>query len=278
MEELAPARSLARHPLFQVMLNLQNAARADVDFTGVQVSGVQARQSVAKFDLDIAMSEDFDDAGTPAGLRGALTGTADLFDPASVQRFAQWFVRVVEQMAADPGVRLSAVSLLDGAERHRVVVEWNDTAVDVPALTLPELFEQQAARAPGAVAVVCEGADGDLSYGELDARANRLARYADRPGRRSGVAGGGGDGPRGGSDGRVAGRGEGRRRLCASGSGVSGGPDRVHADRRGAGVGAGFGGGRRVRAGRYGFPGTGGGFPRHRGGAAWLERGAGRRC
>ncbi|MEY9894317.1 amino acid adenylation domain-containing protein, partial [Catenulispora sp. MAP5-51] len=176
VEELAPVRSLARHPLFQVMLNLQNAARADVDFTGVQVSGVQARQSVAKFDLDIAMSEDFDDAGAPAGLRGALTGTADLFDTASVQRFAQWFVRVVEQMAADPGVRLSAVSLLDGAERDRVVVEWNDTAVDVPALTLPELFEQQAARAPGAVAVVCEGADGDLSYGELDARANRLAR------------------------------------------------------------------------------------------------------
>ncbi|MFF0171412.1 amino acid adenylation domain-containing protein, partial [Streptomyces prasinus] len=100
---------------------------------------------------------------------------ADLFDAGTAARFAERWVRVLSAVVGDPSVRVSTVDVLGSAERHRVLVEWNDTAASVEAATVPALFEAQVARDPDAVAVV----DGvvELSYGEVDARANRLARY-----------------------------------------------------------------------------------------------------
>ena len=84
------------------------------------------------------------------------------------------FARVLAVVAADPGVRLGQVGVLEAAERAQVIRDWNDTAAEVAAATLPELFEAQAARTPDAVAVAC--GDASLSYRELNGRANRLAR------------------------------------------------------------------------------------------------------
>ncbi|MFF5307667.1 amino acid adenylation domain-containing protein [Streptomyces sp. NPDC013161] len=174
VEELAPTRSLARHPLFQVALTAQNDARTTVDLPGVRTERYGAGRPAAKFDLDITFGETFDAVGAPAGLRGALTAAADLFDPESAERIAGRLLRVLAAMTADPQLRPRAVDLLDEEERRKVLTEWNDTAADTATGTLPELFEARVVRSPGAPAVVADGFS--VSYGELDARANRLAR------------------------------------------------------------------------------------------------------
>ncbi|WP_280883560.1 condensation domain-containing protein, partial [Streptomyces pseudovenezuelae] len=178
VEELAPVRSLARHPLFQAMFTLQNNARAVLDLPGVRAGGSQGGAGASgtasvKFDLEVNAAEVFDAQGAPAGLRGVLVASADLFDVESVERIAGRLRRVVEQLVAAPGVRLSAVGILDEDERRLVVEQWNDTAGVVPDALVPEQFARRAAADPGAVAVVFEGVE--VSYGDLDVRANRLA-------------------------------------------------------------------------------------------------------
>ncbi|WP_369011202.1 amino acid adenylation domain-containing protein, partial [Streptosporangium carneum] len=173
VEEFAPARSLSRHPLFQVMLSLQNNVKAVLNLPALRLQGLTAGTPAAKFDLEVVVEETFDAHG-PAGVRGFLIAAADLFDEDTARRITTWLVRVLSALAADPHTRLSAVDVLDEDERHRVLTEWNDTAAEVPPTTVPELFEAQASRAPDAIAVVCDEAE--VSYAELDARANRLAR------------------------------------------------------------------------------------------------------
>ncbi|MER7188239.1 condensation domain-containing protein, partial [Streptomyces hyaluromycini] len=178
VEELAPARSLSRHPLFQVMLTLQNNAQAVLNLPGVRAGGhavPTAAISAAKFDLDVTVSEVFDAEGVPAGLWTVVTGSADLFDAVSVELMAERLVRVLEAVVADPSVRVSGVDVLGAAELDRVLRQWNDTGFVAPGVSVPELFAVQVARTPDAPAVVSGGVS--LSYGELDARANRLARY-----------------------------------------------------------------------------------------------------
>ena len=174
VEDLAPDRSLARNPLFQVMLTVQNNAPATGALPGVRASGISAGTGAARFDLDIALAEAHDHEGQPGGLRGSVLAAADLFDKATAQVIAGRLGRVLAAVAAEPGIRPQQVGILDPAERAQLVTGWNQTAADVPAGTLPERFEEQAARTPDAVAVCCEGTW--LSYGELNARANRLAR------------------------------------------------------------------------------------------------------
>ncbi|MGW0838496.1 amino acid adenylation domain-containing protein, partial [Streptomyces prunicolor] len=174
VEELAPARSMARHPLFQVMLTLQNAASAKLDLSEARAARMAGGAPVAKFDLEVAAAEVFDADGAPAGLNGQLIAAADLFDAATAAEMTSRWVRVLSAVVEDPSVRVSTVDVLEAAEHHRVLVEWNDTAAEVEAATVAELFEAQVARDPDAVAVVDEAVE--LSYGEVDARANQLAR------------------------------------------------------------------------------------------------------
>ncbi|MFC9133419.1 amino acid adenylation domain-containing protein, partial [Streptomyces sp. NPDC057099] len=174
VEELTPARSLARHPLFQVMLTVQNNAEAVLDLGRARAHGVSGGEPAARFDLDFSVVEAFDDAGAPAGLHGAVIAAADLFDAETVERVVERWGRVLDQLAGVPDLPLSAVDVLDEDERRRVLTEWNDTTAAVTAATLPDLFAGQVARTPDAVAVVADGVG--VSYAELDARANRLAR------------------------------------------------------------------------------------------------------
>ncbi|MGW8749114.1 amino acid adenylation domain-containing protein, partial [Streptomyces sp. NPDC055782] len=173
VEVLAPDRSLARHPLFQVMLTLQNQGQARLDLPGLRVAPVSGGLGVAKFDLDVSLGELVDGEGCPVGLRGSVTGAADLFDAGTVDAVAERLVKVLSLVAADPQTRVGQVQVLSEAERHQVVIGWNDTAEPVPDATWVELFAEQVMRDPDAVAMVC--GEVELSYGELDERTSRLA-------------------------------------------------------------------------------------------------------
>ncbi|MFD7132159.1 amino acid adenylation domain-containing protein [Streptomyces sp. NPDC059894] len=175
VDELNPARSAARNPLFQVMLALQNLPEAQWDLEGLAVEAVPPAQApAARFDLSLSLNERRSDAGTPAGLGGGILYSADLFDERTVRRLAERLARVLEQAAADPRVRLSDLELLDGAEWSAVVEEWNGTARDVDASMVLERFRGWAVRTPEAAALWSGGRA--LSYAEVDARSDALAR------------------------------------------------------------------------------------------------------
>ncbi|WP_345581464.1 condensation domain-containing protein, partial [Nonomuraea rosea] len=178
VEELAPTRSMARHPLFQVMFKVQNHAEAVLELPGTRVGGpsaavsadVAAGTSAAKFDLDFTVVE----VPGSGGLRGSLVAAADLFDRRSAETLVARLVRVLDEVTGDPSTRLSGVKVQDEVERGLLLGGWNDTAAEVAAESLAELFEAQVARSPEAVALVAGGVG--LSYAEVDERANRLAR------------------------------------------------------------------------------------------------------
>ncbi|NGN69626.1 amino acid adenylation domain-containing protein, partial [Streptomyces sp. A7024] len=176
VEDLNPSRSLSRNPLFQVMLALQAAGEERWELPGLDVEPVpSAAEAAARFDLSVTLAEERDGEGAPAGLAGGILYATDLFDEVTARALAGRLVRVLEQIAARPDVRVSEIEVLEAAERSLVVDGWNDTARSVSAGSLVELFEGQVVRSPGAVAVRC-GAEA-LSYVELEGRANRLARY-----------------------------------------------------------------------------------------------------
>ena len=171
--ELQPERSLTHAPLFQVMFNLDEGGEPAGDgdgggLAGLEVGGVGIDGAVAKFDLSLFLS------AAPGGLSGALVYATDLFEADTVRRMAGHLEQVLEQAAARPELRLSALELLRGAERARVLEEWNRTGAEYPAdACIHQLVAAQAARTPDAVALVQAGEA--LTYRQLEARANRLA-------------------------------------------------------------------------------------------------------
>ncbi|MET9303731.1 amino acid adenylation domain-containing protein, partial [Micromonospora aurantiaca] len=170
VEELAPLRSLARHPLFQVMLTLQNLERGTAGRPQAHAGAVNAR-----FDMEMTAAEAFGTDGRPAGLHGVLVVAADLFDASTAERIVDWFVRVLTALTAAAGTRLRGVELLDASLRDRVLVGWNDTAAEITDATVMDLFDRQVAASPDAVAVIADGVE--RSYREVDAAANRVARH-----------------------------------------------------------------------------------------------------
>ena len=105
VEQLNPARSLARHPLFQVMLVLQNNAAARIELPGLAAALIEVGTGTAKFDLVFAFAERRDVDGTPQGLDGIIEYASDLFDEPTVESIARRLVRLLEAVAADPGQR-----------------------------------------------------------------------------------------------------------------------------------------------------------------------------
>ncbi|HEX9936884.1 MAG TPA: amino acid adenylation domain-containing protein, partial [Longimicrobium sp.] len=170
VEELRPERSLSHSPLFQVMFVQEDADRSQAELPGVEMCRVYAESGTSKFDLTLSV-------GThPEGIRASLEYSTDLFDRATAQRMLGHLLRVLEQVTARADARLSDLELTGEEERRLVVEEWNRTEAGYPAgRCIQHLFEAQAERTPGAVAV--RHAGGSLTYGELEERANRLARH-----------------------------------------------------------------------------------------------------
>ncbi|WP_143220343.1 non-ribosomal peptide synthetase, partial [Actinomadura sp. CNU-125] len=177
VEDLNPPRSLARHPLFQVMVSVENGPRAGapLELRGLDVDAfaAAAEARTAQFDLALTLTEQRDGDGAPAGIGGQFEFAADLFDEDTVRALSDRLARILAQVAADPGTRVRDLEPLSPQERHRILREWNDTGRPVPDATLVDVFEEQAARTPGAVAVIAD--DATWTYAELDDRANRWA-------------------------------------------------------------------------------------------------------
>ncbi|MFJ2833712.1 amino acid adenylation domain-containing protein, partial [Streptomyces sp. NPDC087263] len=169
VEDLNPARSLARHPLFQVMLSVQTLPPEQWELPGVQVRPMSPGAAAARVDMSLTLAEHRDGEGNPAGIDGDLLYATDLFDEATARAVAERLVRVLEQVAADPALLVSEVEVLGDVERVRVVEGWNATFRPVPVGSLGELFDAQVGRSPDAVAVVGEGGL-EWSYAELDER------------------------------------------------------------------------------------------------------------
>ncbi|MFJ1749548.1 amino acid adenylation domain-containing protein [Streptomyces sp. NPDC088116] len=171
---LNPRRALNRHPLFQVKLLLQNLAQPEVALPGLDTEVLAYDPDLAKLDLHLSVSERFENHGAPAGIEGSVGYAADLFDHSTVRSFADRYVRLLEAALTGPGRPVGELELLDASERHDLLVARGGESAPVPEVTLPELFETVVARDRRAPAVV-HGTT-RLTYGQLDDRANRLAR------------------------------------------------------------------------------------------------------
>ncbi len=170
VEELEPERSLGRNPLFQVAFVLQNAPLGELRLPGLRLRPVAAEGRAAKFDLTLLTEERAD------GIGATLEYDADLFEAETVERLGRHLVALLAAAADDPARPLHSLEVLSAAEHHLLTAGYNRTASAYPrAASLASLFERQAARTPQAVALAW--GDEQLSYAELNARANRLARH-----------------------------------------------------------------------------------------------------
>jgi amino acid adenylation domain-containing protein len=178
VEELAPERSLAFTPLFQVALVLQNAPGASVQVEGLRLLPEPVPVGTAKYDLTLSWE------GTPApgeALPGAVEFSTDLFDAVTVLRLAEQYRRLLAGAVSEAELPLWELPLLDAGQRQQLVAEWGwgapargqPEAAGGGELTLHELVARQAARRPEALAVAAE--DGSLTYGELARRMEALA-------------------------------------------------------------------------------------------------------
>ncbi len=168
--ELQSGRAQSHAPLFRVVLTMQDTMGADLRLGDAEISAVELDAAGTKFDLTLLVTERADDVDL------ALWYRTDLFTGGYAERFLGHLRNVLEAMVAFPAQRVSELSLLTPAEREKLAT-WNATKVPEGAsATVTELFERQAARVPDRVAVVAPG-DIALSYGELNAGANKLARH-----------------------------------------------------------------------------------------------------
>ncbi|HSE19640.1 MAG TPA: amino acid adenylation domain-containing protein [Pyrinomonadaceae bacterium] len=168
--ELQPERTLSHAPLFQVMLDLQNAPLGDLELQGLRLTQLPFDSRTAKFDLTLTVFE------SHGRLTGGLEYNTDLFDAVTVRRMVQQLERLLEAAVENPDAQVSRLPLLTNDERQQILVDWNDTEVEKePALCIHELFEQQVSANPEAVALVHK--DERLTYRELNERANQLAHH-----------------------------------------------------------------------------------------------------
>ena len=176
VERLLPERSLNHHPLFQVMFALQNAPAPAMQLSDLKLSLMKTDVGAAKFDLTLAIMEG------QHGLTGGIEYNQDLFRASTIERMAQHFEQLLQAIVANPGMRLSHLPLLTQAEEQQLLFQWNATRTEYPASNcIQGLFEAQVERTPHQVALVYENSQ--LTYQELNERANRLAHYL----RKSGV-------------------------------------------------------------------------------------------
>ncbi|MGE2721064.1 amino acid adenylation domain-containing protein [Mycolicibacterium celeriflavum] len=182
VERLNPVRSLAHSPLIQVMLSWHFAGQsfgptASLDLGELQIDPLPADTHTARMDLTFGLAERWTESGEPAGIGGDVEFRTDVFDAASIEVLVARLRRVLEAITHDQGARLSSLDVLDAGEHARLYGWGNRAALSQQSSvssSIPELFADQVALSPEAVAVSCDGRS--LTYAELDAASSNLAR------------------------------------------------------------------------------------------------------
>ncbi|MEX2964659.1 amino acid adenylation domain-containing protein, partial [Microbulbifer sp. TYP-18] len=172
VDELNPERSVSYSPLFQVSFSLVNTPVDDVALDELALSCesmADDQEGISRYDITFNLSE------TETGLRGGMEYNTDLFDRVTIERMLDHYQRLLSAAVASPALPVSHLELLSGEERRQQLELWNDNGAAFPAQTLHGLLEVQAQARPDAVALVCQ--DQQLTYGELDRRANQIAHY-----------------------------------------------------------------------------------------------------
>jgi amino acid adenylation domain-containing protein len=172
VRRLQPERNPSYSQLFQVMINWRDRdlQMPFIGLEGLVVEPLLAESRTSKFDLTLVVTDGREEIWLE------LEYNTDLFDEARIARMFGHYQTLLESVASDPGQRLSELPLLTVEERRQVLVEWNQTRADYPdGILLHGLFEAQVERTPDAVAVEFKG--NQLSYRELNERANQLAHY-----------------------------------------------------------------------------------------------------
>lgn len=170
VEALRPERNLSHTPLFQVMFSLENAPMSKLELPGLTIELLETQNLTAKFDLSLSVEE------KESGLKCEWEYNSDLFDPATISLMMEHFQTLLAEIVTDPDRSIWELSLITAAERHKLLVEWNDTQRDYALdKCVHQLFEERSAKTPDKIAVKFEG--NELTYRDLNDRANQLARY-----------------------------------------------------------------------------------------------------
>ncbi|MGK7878448.1 MAG: amino acid adenylation domain-containing protein, partial [Xenococcaceae cyanobacterium] len=170
IEELNPERDLSRSPLFQVMFAFQNTPSQPRELLGLTITPLEVHNGTSKFDLTLDLRE------TSEGIKGGIEYNTDLFKAETITRILGHFQTFLESIVANPEQRLWDLPILTAAERHQLLVEWNNTQNNYSNNTcIHQLFDAQVEQTPDAIAVVFENQQ--LTYRELNRRANQLAHH-----------------------------------------------------------------------------------------------------
>jgi len=170
VEELQPSRDLSYNPLFQVMFVLQNVPKPNFSLSDVSVSYEEGYNGTSKFDLTLFMED------SEQGLVATCEYNRDLFNADTINRMLGHFQTLLESIVSDPKQDISKLQLLTPSEFQQLLVAWNDTKTDYPQdKCIHQLFEEQVEKTPSDIAVTFENQQ--LTYRELNNRANQLARY-----------------------------------------------------------------------------------------------------
>ncbi|MEH6979841.1 condensation domain-containing protein, partial [Bacillus pseudomycoides] len=168
VEVLQPERNPSHSPIFQTMFTLQTHSRKLPKILDHSLEPIPSYMAVAKFDLTVAMEE------TEEGLQVAFEYNTDLFNALTIQRMAKHFENWLSEVMDSPQKSIGSLKLMSKGEEMQLLKEWNDTRVEYPTESvIQDLFEQQVARTPEAVALVYKNQQ--LTYRELNERANQLA-------------------------------------------------------------------------------------------------------
>ncbi|MBD2137716.1 amino acid adenylation domain-containing protein [Anabaena sp. FACHB-1237] len=175
VEAIKPERSLSHSPLFQVLFVLQNAPMEKLELPGVNIEILPSHTSTAKFDLTLSMMEQDQE------LSCTWDYNSDLFDEKTITTMSNHFQKLITEIIVNSEQKINQIKILAEAEEKQLIEEYNNTKIKYPhQKCVHQLFTEQAEKTPDAIAI--KFANQQLTYQELNQKANQLANYLQKLG------------------------------------------------------------------------------------------------